>query len=42
LTSDAIDFITMDALADPTEVQCKLGITLTPLREALATYLVPR
>ena len=42
LTPDAIDFITMDALADPAEVQRKLGITVTPLREALATYLAPR
>ncbi len=39
LTPDAVEFITMDALADPTEVQRKLGVTLTPLREALATYL---
>ena len=41
LTPDAVDFITMNALADPTEVQRKLGITLTPLRQALATYLAP-
>ncbi len=39
LTPDAVEFITMDALADPTEVQSKLGITVTPLREALGTYL---
>lgn len=39
LTPDAVDFITSDALADPTEIQQKLGIKLTPLREGLATYL---
>ncbi len=42
LTPDAIEFITQDALADPAEVQSKLGITVTPLSEALATYLAPR
>ncbi len=41
LTPDAIEFITQDALADPAEVQSKLGITVTPLPEALATYLAP-
>jgi len=39
LTPDAVEFITMDALADPAEVQRKLGLKMTPLREALATYL---
>jgi len=39
LTPDAVDFITMDALADPAEVQERLGLKMTPLREALATYL---
>lgn len=42
LTPDAVEFITMDALADPTEVQRTLGITVTPLRQALTTYLAPR
>lgn len=39
LTPDAIDFITQDALGDPTEVQEALGIEVTPLRDALETYL---
>ena len=39
LTPDAIDFITMDALADPTDMSEKLSLTPTPLREGLATYL---
>lgn len=39
LTPDAVEFITMDALADPAQVQQRLGLRLTPLREALATYL---
>jgi NADH dehydrogenase len=39
LTPDAVDFITADALADPAEIQAKLGIKVTPLREGLATYL---
>ena len=39
LTPDAVDFITMDALADPSEIEAGLGIKMTPLREALATYL---
>ncbi|MCH7809421.1 MAG: NAD(P)H-binding protein [Chloroflexi bacterium] len=39
LTPDAIDFITMDALADPTDISEALGLTPTPLREGLATYL---
>jgi NADH dehydrogenase len=42
LTPDAVDFITADALADPAEVQQALGITVTPLREALGTYLGER
>ena len=42
LTPDAVDFITMDALADPTEISEKLGLTPTPLREGLATYLAKR
>jgi uncharacterized protein YbjT (DUF2867 family) len=40
LTPDAIDFITMDALADSSELVKTLGLRLTPLREGLATYLV--
>lgn len=39
LTPDAVDFITMDALADPTEIQQALNLELTPLRQALATYM---
>jgi len=39
LTPDAVDFITQDALADPTRVELTLGMRMTPLREALATYL---
>jgi hypothetical protein len=38
LIPDAVDFITMDALADPSEIESALGIKMTPLREALATY----
>ncbi|UCH87170.1 MAG: complex I NDUFA9 subunit family protein [Dehalococcoidia bacterium] len=40
LTPDAVDFITMDALADNSELVETLGLRLTPLRESLATYLV--
>jgi NADH dehydrogenase len=39
LTPDAVEFITMDALADPTRAEHVLGIRMTPVREALATYL---
>lgn len=39
LTPDAVDFVTQDALADPAEVEQKLGVKMTPLREALITYL---
>lgn len=39
LTPDGIDFITQDALGDPSEVQKALGIQVTPVREALAAYL---
>ena len=42
LTPDAIDFITMDALGDPKDISEKLGLTPTPLREGLATYLAKR
>ena len=39
LTPDAIEFITGDALADPAEAERVLGIKMTPLYEALATYM---
>jgi uncharacterized protein YbjT (DUF2867 family) len=39
LTPNAVDFITHDALADPTAIQKALGLRVTPLREGLATYL---
>ncbi len=42
LTPDAIDFITMDALGDPSDISQKLGLTPTPLHEGLATYLPKR
>ncbi len=42
LTPDAVDFITMDALGDPSDISQKLGLTPTPLREGLATYLAKR
>jgi NADH dehydrogenase len=42
LTPDAVDFITMDALGDPADISEKLGLTPTPLREGLATYLAKR
>ncbi|HSP54982.1 MAG TPA: complex I NDUFA9 subunit family protein [Dehalococcoidia bacterium] len=41
LTPAAVDFITMDALADPSEIEAALDIKMTPLRDALATYLTP-
>jgi len=40
LTPDAIDFITMDGLADSSELVETLGVRLRTLREGLATYLV--
>jgi NADH dehydrogenase len=39
LSADAIDFITNDAVADNTRLIQVLNPRLTPLREALATYL---
>jgi uncharacterized protein YbjT (DUF2867 family) len=39
LSPDAVDFITADALADPTEIESVLGLKMMPLREALGTYL---
>ncbi len=41
LTPDAVDFITMNALADSTKAELTLGIKMTALRDALATYLAP-
>ena len=41
LTPDAVDFVTMGALADPTRLEHVLGLKMTPLREGLATYLAP-
>lgn len=39
LTPGAIDFITMDPIADTTELRAVFGLPLTPLAEGLATYL---
>lgn len=39
LTPDAVEFVTMDALADPSEVRRKLGVRLTALRDGLGTYV---
>ncbi len=39
LTPGAVEFITLNALADPADVQAALGVRVTPLREALETYL---
>jgi NADH dehydrogenase len=39
LSPDAVDFITADALADPAALEDALGLKMTPLRQALATYL---
>lgn len=41
LTPDAIDFIMGDAVCDPAAVQEALGVKVTPLRDALSTYLTP-
>lgn len=41
LTPDAVEFVTMDAIADPSELERTLGVRMTPLREALETYLAP-
>jgi uncharacterized protein YbjT (DUF2867 family) len=41
LTPDAVEFITMDALADPTRVEHVLGVKMTTLHEGLRTYLGP-
>lgn len=42
MTPDAVDFATMDALADNTALLETFDLRLTPLREGLATYLEPR
>ena len=39
LTPDAVEFITMDAIADPTRAEHVLGIRMTPLRDGLRTYV---
>jgi hypothetical protein len=39
LTPDAIDFITMDGVADTVPLQAAFGIRLTPLNEGLGAYL---
>jgi NADH dehydrogenase len=39
LTPDAVDFITGDAVGDPSEVEAALGVKMTPLRAGLATYM---
>ncbi len=39
LTPDAIDFITMDGVADTSRLTALFGLPLTPLEEGLATYL---
>ncbi|MGE5597336.1 MAG: NAD(P)H-binding protein [Hyphomicrobiales bacterium] len=41
LTPDAIDFVTMDPVADTTELQAVFKLRLTPLAEGLS-YLKPR
>jgi hypothetical protein len=41
LTPNAVEFIAMDALADPTRAEHVLGIKMTPLQEGLRTYLGP-
>lgn len=42
LTPDAIDFITMDGVADTSALTAAFGLPLTPIHEALATYLGER
>jgi NADH dehydrogenase len=42
LTPYAIEFICQDALADPAAIQKALSITVTPLRDGLATYMVKK
>jgi len=38
-TPDAVEFVTMDALADSSRLEDALGLRMTPLREGLATYM---
>jgi NADH dehydrogenase len=42
LTPDAVEFITADALAGPSEAERALGVKMRPLREGLETYLGKR
>ena len=42
LSPAAVTFITMDALADTTELLEVLDLKLTPLHDALSLYLSPR
>jgi uncharacterized protein YbjT (DUF2867 family) len=42
MTPDAVNFVTMDALADNTALLETFDVRLTPLREGLATYLAPQ
>lgn len=39
LTADAVEFITMDGVADNRAAQAALGVRLTPLTEGLGAYL---
>jgi uncharacterized protein YbjT (DUF2867 family) len=41
LSPGAVDFITMEAHADPTDAEQVFGIRLTPLEEGLRAYLKP-
>lgn len=41
MTPDAVDLVTADALADNAALLEVFDNRLTPLREGLATYLVP-
>jgi NADH dehydrogenase len=42
LTPDAVDFITNDAVADPSELAAAIGLQPVSLREGLATYMGKR
>jgi uncharacterized protein YbjT (DUF2867 family) len=39
LSPNAVDFITAEATAEPSDIPQKLGLKATPLRDGLATYL---
>ncbi len=41
LSPGAVDFITMEASADPTDAERVFGVRLTPLEEGLRAYLKP-